>query len=883
MKHNWKLSNAIKVAMGISITMSLPFATSAIAADDDKKVMLEEVVITGSRIKRTEFSVGAQVVSIDREQIDASGALLIADVLRSSPLNSLGSFSERSGSTAQSNAFIDLRGLDERRTLVMINGRRMTGSPSEGAATVNINMIPMAAVERIDILADGGSATYGSDAVAGVVNMVMRENFEGLEFSMRHGERSEDDGVEEGFSLLGGIKNDRGSVTWAVEYDSRDMIFDRDRSYTSSYVNQPAGGGLPTQGVDTEGISVYGKTIEIYSDSTGYKDIQAATNCPTDNGFTGVMNYSIGTACTYDYGAISASKAALTRINSYFSADYQINEQVEAFTTVLFSQVDSLGRYAPPAATWDDMPDDYADIPYDIDALLADGVIGDDYEITGYYRWTNIGPRDNEIRDTQYDIVTGLRGDFTNGISYETYLQNSRYDVADYGYHYLSEPGLKSVLAAGIDPFSEEGTAALKTLTTQDNSSEIKKMYGHVQIPLGDLFSAGEVDLLVGSEYTEFSYENKVDPQSEAGLVGGSSGNSSSGFRDATALFVETIAPVVNGVVVSAALRYDDYSDFGNEVSPSLSATWDVNDQLHLRTRWSQGFRAPALDELYGPDVFSAESATDYTTCFADGVSAEDCRESQYDTYFQTNEDLEAETSETFSVGGAWEFIENWTLDLNYWVIAVDDRIRRSETNEVLLAEAAGVELIRNGPAWVDRDRVRPVIYSTYINDGKLEVEGLDLKLLGLVDTEFGAFGFDFIVTQTLSYEEAAYYHGPNQDVSGYNLKPDLNARAAFSYNRGLHSVNLIVTYVGAHSEANFINNSLDYVTSDKDLESWTTADLSYQLDLSNMGYGAIKIGGRNITNEDPVLDKNGKFARDHYDLYDNTGRVLYAEYKIKF
>ena len=152
-------------------------------ADDE---VIEEIIATGSRIVRSDqFQDAGHVVEMDEIAIDAFAELNIADVLRSSPLNAHGSFNERSGNTAQSNATINLRGLGADRTLVLVDGMRVPGSPNLTASATNINLLPTAAIQRIDILADGASAVYGSDAMAGVVNVVLNRNFEGLEISAR--------------------------------------------------------------------------------------------------------------------------------------------------------------------------------------------------------------------------------------------------------------------------------------------------------------------------------------------------------------------------------------------------------------------------------------------------------------------------------------------------------------------------------------------------------------------------------------------------------------------------------------------------------------------------------------------------------------------------
>ncbi|SDJ68193.1 TonB-dependent receptor plug domain-containing protein [Microbulbifer yueqingensis] len=866
------LSVAVKGAIGLTAAAVMVPAMPAFAQGD--ATLVEEIVVTGSRIKRTNFDQSAQVVSMDRQAIDATGSLMISDTLRSTPLNSLGSFNERSGSSAQSNATINLRGLGAQRSLVMINGRRMPGSPNLGAASVNLNMIPMTAVERIDILADGASAVYGSDAVAGVVNLMMRENFEGLEFTARRGERANDDGIEESFGFISGITSDRGNVTFAAEYNRRDPIFDADRDYTAAWIRDDGDGRLDSY-VDTDGYSYYGKSIQISDPNTKYYDIQAANGCADDSAFleTGALAFDEpeGTLCNYNYANISANKAELNRVNTFLSANYDISESVEFFTNILFSKVDSFGRYAPPAAKWEDMPADYRDVPFDVDALLASGDITEDYEITGYYRWTNIGPRDNFVTDTQYDFTAGFRGDLANGVSYETYAQKGRYESKENGMYYLSYPGLDYILAQGKDPFSAEGAAAMRATTSQDNFTSLSKVYGHLQFDAGDWFGAGETIVLSGAEAYQIEYANQYDAASEAGLVGGSSGNSAAGERDVAAVFAEAIIPVTDLVEMNAAVRYDNYSDFGSNVAPSLSATYNVTDTLSLRARAGKGFRAPALDELYGPSAFSAESATDP----ASGVYR------QWDTYYSTNEDLDAETSTSLSIGGNWEFVSGWSLDVGVWNVEVEDVIVQPSTQEIFWARAGGVALDPSTGIYVSGTGADTEVFSKTTNAGILDVTGVDVKLDGGFDTEFGMITVGGLVSQQLSYEKDAFYLGPVQDVSTFNLYPDMRGQFMLGWSMGMHAVDLTVDYVSAHDELTEIADSGSLSKSGEDLDDWTTLNLAYRLDTAS--FGSIKVGARNLTNEDPVLDKDGKFAREHFSLYDNTGRTVYAEYTMSF
>ena len=881
MSTNSNLRLAIKYALGTSAALALsvvPNAFAQDAADDSQEnLIIEEVMVTGSRIVRTDrFDAGGQVVTIDAAAIEALSALNMADVLRSSPLNAYGSFSERSGSSAGSNATFDLRGLGSSRTLVMVDGMRLPGSPNLGADSVNINMLPMTSIQRIDILADGASAVYGADAVAGVVNLVTYKRFEGMEVRLRYGDRDRDDGGDWGASILAGTSSDRGNVVVAFEYSHRDAIFDADREFTAPWIEDFNGDGIIDTYDETDGISYYGRTWNIYDDND---DIyRAAADCPTTGGFVGIQGAANladpdGTICAFAYAGVSANRAELDKVNSYMYADYEVSDNHTMYMRALFSRVESFGRYAPPAARWNNPPEDHPHNPFDIDQMIADGEISADYDLTATYRWTNIGTRDDNTKDTQWDIVTGFKGDLTDNITYDTYLQAGEYDSTSIGTYYLSYTGLDYVLANGLDPFSPEGAGAMRASPLQINTTEQMKAYGHIQFDTGDLWGAGTSTALVGVEYVDYKFINKFDAASEAGLIGGSAGNSSAGERDFASIFFEWYLPLTENMELQVAGRYDDYSDFGGNFSRSLSWTWNALDNLTVRARWGEGFKAPSLANMYGPETFSAETAYDPVT---------DTRR-QFDTYYNQNPDLEAEESESISLGLNWEFLPGHAFDIAYYDVTVENVITQPSTQSLFYADAFG-QMWDPNHTRVERSGTGNVqaVYSYATNGDKLQVTGIDFQWNSLFDTSFGMWALNAFWSHQLEYKVNAYFNGGFQDTAGFYLQPQDRAQGSIIWDLGDFGVDIILNYIGEHSEEDNLDQTTGVLTtSSNNLDSWTTMDMAFRWDGG--AYGQFKIGANNVTDEDPVLDIQGKYADGFANLYDAIGRVYFIEYKKAF
>ena len=871
---NNKVSKAVRLAIAFGAVSTAAFSSSSFAAEEESAEKVERIQVTGSRIKRTDLEGASPVVSITSADIKLEGDYTVADALRSSSLNSFGSFSERSGSSAQSQATINLRGAGSRRTLVLLNGRRFPGSPTLGGASANLNAIPMAAVERIDIMTEGASSIYGSDAMAGVVNVILKENFEGLTFNIGAGHRDQDEGTTSTeFSVTGGVSSDKGNITFSFDHQSRKGISDADRDYTKAQIGDLDGDGdIEAYTADTVGWSYYGATVlspdfATASASLLCDDLISEYGEDTFRRVDANEDWGPGSEyCMYAFANVSYNTASIDRNTLYVSANYELTDDIEFFAQTMFVQNSSFGRYAPPAAAWENMAADNPHNPYGEDGAY------------GLFRWVGIGTRDGNVDDYNQDLTAGLRGDLDwNNASWEVYYHHNKADNKSVGEYYLSYSGLAYNEANDIDLGSDEGIANMKSTTLQSSASTFDQYFAGLGFDLFEL-PGGAVAHYVGVEYFEQTYEDIYDGQSEAGLIGGSAGNSSMGDRDVTAIFFESVLPVSDTVEVNLKARYDDYSDFGDNLAPAVSARWQVADNVVIRGSYSESFRAPGLDLLNAARTFSAESAIDYNN----GSTTS----RQYDTYYTANSELEAEESDYINLGVAWDVNDNLSFKLDYFQLSIDNVIQSKSLQGLLSDEAAGLITA----VGADTDTSNETFYlkrsasgtlleagTSYFNGAGFEIEGFDFTINANVETDFGDFRFNNVNSVTLSYDSEV--GGVVQDTAGWSGQPDLKSVATISWSLDDHTVSWNSTYTASTSETEVDEDGDGFYEQSGDLDSWLIHNLTYSYNAGP--YGAVTFTVSNLTDEDPVLSSAGTW--DNQDLYNNFGRDYRVNYSISF
>jgi len=884
MFNNSKLAKSVKLACAFGALSAATFGSSSVfaqeeAADDN----VEKIAITGSRIKRTDMETASPVQIISTEQFVEQGRVSVADALQNVTANSFGSFVPSSGSSAQSQATVSLLGAGSDRTLVLIDGRRMAGSPSLGGSSVNLSSIPMAAVERIEILKDGASAIYGSDAIAGVINVILKKNYEGVTFDVQVGRPSNEGADTRQFSIATGVSNDKGNITFVYDHQEQGAIFDSDRDYTAASFEDLNGDGLISIYDETVGVSYFGATI-VNPDG----DLEAspicsdlASNVP---GFVGAIDQGSllvgvggGEVCGYAFANVSANMASTNRDSVMSSVNYSLTDNIEFFGRAMLSRNDSFGRYAPPAAGWSNIPVGNEHNAYD-------------EPVNGYFRWYQIGTRDGLVTDYQQDYMAGFSGFFGDSVEWEIAYHKAKLDYRQVGRYYLSYAGLAYNLLNDIPLGTETGVNNMRSTIYQEDQNEMDHIFGGIQFSLGEL-PGGEIIHYVGGEYFDQNFASKYDAQSEAGLIGGSAGNTAEGQRDTTAFFYEISAPVTDEILVSAAYRHDDYSDFGTKGTPSVKVEYRPMEDLLVRGSYSKGFRAPSLSELLAATSFSATEATDYVACRNQEIAAADCRPRQFNNLQESNNNLGPEESTYINVGFVYSGVENLSVSLDYFNLDIENVISSITVQTLInaeyggfldemMAQYPGVSLIRNADGSVTED-----VITRDENGAVMKRTGLDFQIEYTLETEFGDFRLTNNTTYMLSSESDVYFGGPSQDYAGFAGQPEY--RSQFGVNYSVADLNVAWTTDVISDTAE--DDYLDVADGDPANFRYVSENHNPTYVVHNINvkyftdYGTFSLGARNLFDKGIVRDDAGLWVNDTLYQQGHIGRNVQAGYRISF
>ena len=865
-----KLSVAVKAALS-ALAFGMASTTLPVWAEDEP-AMVKEVVVTGSRIKRAVDDEATPVTVIDASDLQVSGYNSVADVLRNTTYNSFGSFRERSGSSFGQIALVDLRGLGAGRSAVLINGRRVPGNPFTGSSAVDLNSIPLAAIERIEILTDSASAVYGADAIGGVINFIMRDDYTGAEIQVGMTRPEAKGADEEQINALFGASGDRGKIVASFEFFERSAIFDGDRDYSSVQVNGTSFG-------DTMGISVGGNTGFPPNFSTAYP----IGDCDPSV-YAGIFTSPFGIpggGCGFGYADISAQTGSVERYSTFVDASYRLTDDVNAYAENRYSRINSFGRYAPAVGFFS------VNEPARIENGLAPVADANGAPFLAFHRFVAHGPRDDNTTRDEFDMVVGIEGELADGsITFDAFARHYYYSATEEGNTYIVQSILEDLVATGaydvLDPLSPANAGAVLA-SSATLTRDLDTKFNQVGVSFSGFafdLPAGPVGWALGGEWAEEDYNDNYDRQREAGNIIGSAGNSAAGDRSRKAAYGELLVPVIEGLEIGAALRWDDYNDLGSAVTPSVHVKFNptATDWLILRASYNEGFKAPDLTNLYSKLAQSFNDVTDYPQCESQGVDPVDCPTFQVENFTGGNPDLQAENSEAFNVGAVVTptFVDGLSFSVDYFEVDTTDRATQLRLSQLVRFAAEGnlppgTEVVRGAPGPEGGLGRLVSITNVITNAAVLNIKGLDVRAQFNQDFDIGTVEAQLEWSRFLKYDLQNSVDEAVIDFITEAGYPEDRMNAVIRLTRDSFTVNYAMNFIGKHGDGE-LEGYDSYMTHDATFEYRSP----WNVDLS--------VGVQNFTDEKPVLDSIGGYDESVTGiLYDLAGRRYFARLQYNF
>jgi outer membrane receptor protein involved in Fe transport len=704
---------ALGLAPGLAFTAPAPQQdTAAAAADDDDATELEEVVVTGSRIPRAQVEGPAPITVFTVEDIQREGFNTIADALATLTQQSGAAVQTEfdSGTFTQNANVIDLRGLGPGRILVLFNGRRATDYPlpfNGQSNIVNLAAIPAAAVERIEFLSGGASAIYGSDAVAGVLNIVMKKSYDGHLINYRWGDTSDGGGQSHRVQAVGGIEAEALNLVYAYEFLKRDPIWAFQRDYIDSNFDNPD----PVNHVNSRNVLIFNPLIPAGSANNRY--IDPGDVCgrwpelersfrPRFGNFCGRPddisqftirnqdeNHSLYGFATYDLGDSGELWASL----NYWNAKGEFNTGTPFWTSTLFSNPLFIDTSQAP----------------------AQGLPGRASAWQRIFTASEMGGREvnNQKFDEELtDFALGWRGYVFGDYQLELNYGLQQYDlererllfVTDAIEDYFLRPQVgvfqnrfpihRANIERMLRPMTPAEFAATNDIDRTTADSENQLLQG---VLTGDLWElpAGPIGFAAVAEFGTQEYDINLDPRLLAGEFWGFTGTEGAGERDRYALGLETKIPLhatLTGTLAARYDKYDDITDVDDAVTYNAGLEWRPIDALLVRGSYATSFRAPDMHFVFaGPSGFFT-TVTDEFRCrtLEPGTPFPDCTYSTegISGQRQGNPALKEEEGDSFTVGFVWDVIENMSLSVDYYDIELEDIVGDLSIARLLEVEA---------------------------------------------------------------------------------------------------------------------------------------------------------------------------------------------------
>ena len=876
------------VASWISIAFAAGLANLLVAppAWTQQEQTPQRVTITGSNIPRTQAEGASPLQTITREEIERSG-ITTASELVDRIGSSMSSYSMTqalgdSGKPGFSGA--SLRGLGGTNTLILLNGRRIANYAFD-SGQVDLNTIPLSAIDRVEVLLDGASAIYGTDAIGGVINFITRTNYTGAEAMAFADVPQHKGGKKWQTGLAGGtgnLQSDGFNLFGSIDFQKIQAIHSADREFSkTSY--------LPQFGVNKLSSNSFPANINT---AGGVLNPAFAGGCAPP------VSLAVGGRCRYDYASQIDISPPQEKLSTFVSGGFRVNPNMQ-----LFGEMNYVHNKATFAVSQTPVS---SGVTFNGDPLIYPaggpfyptglGVAGD-LDIS--WRAVSGGRRTDEATSQAFRGVAGIKG-LAMGWDYNaafTYNRSQASDKFTDGWLYESKllPAMRTGL---INPWGPQTAAGQALLDSTKVLGVVREATGTV--PTFDVkvtrdltqLPAGPLGVALGTELRHEKFVDDPKPVMSSGDILGGGGNQShqEGKRDVKALYGELAIPIVKTLEGSAALRYDRYSDVGSTTNPKVGVKWTPIQQLGFRGSYNTGFHAPALFDLYGPQVISntANNHSDPVRCpggvaLFPATAAFDC-DVQFNARIGGNTALTPEKSKQHSFGVIAEPARNVSMTADYYDIERKNTIG-TLSDDLIFANPGkyAANIVRKADGTIDFIDLRT------INLGKIHTTGVDVSVKAQTPSSaFGIFKFGLNGNRVLKYDyqvekDGDWFHNAAQfaavndgNGSTYRIIPRWRHYATGTWEYQRWALTLANSYTSSYVDSN--TGGQDHTVG------------AYRIWDFYTTYSGVKnvtvIGGvRNLFDRNPPFTNSGQNFQVGYEpkLTNPAGRSIFAKLVWKF
>jgi len=799
--------------LAISLAIAAAFPSLAHAEED-----MLRVNVTGSNIRVSEKEGASAVQVITAKELKASGKTSVSDVLRAISANSGNSYNEQyTGSFSAGTSGLSLRGIGQQNTLILVNGRRVASYATAQdlqQTFVDLNSLPMAAVQRIEVLKDGASSVYGSDAVAGVVNIILYKEFTGTDITAQWGGSTQGTGQHEKSAALqtgfGKLEEDGYSLVFSVDAQQRDKLQQSDVAWLrdADFRKQQRGS--------------LGWNVTNYAGADPTQTLGGVRRPLQLVPYSAINPDGAGQVLAYNPSPYETLIPGIERIHSSLRGTVKLNADTEAYVDLLHSYSRADQTFSAPLTVssslraWNNGTKRLDTIPVVLPVGHPNNPGATPLPFTATL--FDLGPRLKQDKVTFYRALAGAKGTLA-GWDWDAAVGHSSSKLEETVQNFVNRYEFQKVLADGSYNFfdqsknSEAVRNRLRLSTLRPAESTLDTLDFSAAKDIWNL-PAGPLGFAAGAQWRR----EKMDSQTSTAVLSGTelrpALNIIEGSRSVSALFAEFNVPVVKNLSVNVAGRADHYSDFGNAFSPKASARYQAAPWLLVRGTVSRAFRAPSLPEITDSTAVSYTGVIDprdpLTPTLSRGVTV----------ITIANPALRPERSKNLNLGVVVSPTSSSSIGLDYYRIRQEGVIGTESATTTLDNELTSPEKVSRGA-----DGRITTLYRQFRNQGQRDVSGIDLDLRQrFVDQDWGKLTLAGQLSRVLRFAEPLSDGAPLTNGAGTNYFgsiPKWRGVTSATWEQGKWSSTLTWNYVGSYAQQQHLDESVAAFSTFDVTSSW--------------------------------------------------------------